>query len=187
MPSIHTQIWLLAGALALHEAEEWDIYGWYQRNYVEMPANRSEMSIRFFLVFLSLLGFAWAGFAQIWGDAKLTSWIIMPLVGLIVQNLLQHVYWQIRFREYAPGLGTAALLLTPMSVAIVITSIKDNLIPAWYLFALAVAIIPGLVDTVRSGNRLSQGILAIHRFSISSLKLMGLSGAEGSRSGDAAS
>ena len=175
MPNIHTQIWLLAGALALHEAEEWNIYGWYQRNYVEMPANRSEMTIRFFLVFLSVLGFLWAAIAQIWGDASLSSWIIMPLVGVIVQNILQHVYWQIRFREYGPGLGTAVLLLTPLSAGIIIASVKENLVPAWYLLALGVAILPALVDTVRSGNRLSQGILAIHRFSVSSLKLMGLS------------
>lgn len=185
LPDIQTQIWLLAGALALHEAEEWNIYGWYQRNYVGMPANRSRMSIRFFLVFLSVVGFVWAGIAGIWGNASVASWIIMPLVALIIQNLVQHVFWQIRFHEYAPGLATAVLLLAPLSAGIVLTSLKDELIPPWYLTVLCLAIIPGLVDTVRAGNRLNQGILAIHRFSVGALTLMRLIDPKGNPPGNA--
>ena len=99
----------------------------------------------------------------------------MPLVALALQNILQHVYWQIRFNQYAPGLCTAILLLAPLSLGIIVTSIVENLIPGWYLIALGVAIIPGLVDTVRSGNKLTRALLSIHRFSSRCVELLGLS------------
>ncbi len=160
------QLWILAIVLAIHEAEEWNIYGWYQRNYVEMPPERTPTTIRFFLVFLSVVGFVWVGAAVAWGNPSAAAWIIMPLVGLIVQNVLQHLYWQARFKEYAPGIWSAVLLLLPVSIAIVVTSLRESLVSVWYVLVLGAAIIPGLVDTVKSGNRLSSGILAIHRFSI---------------------
>jgi len=48
--SFLTAIWLLPIALALHEAEEWNILGWEQRNFVNLPA-KTNASVRTFLVF----------------------------------------------------------------------------------------------------------------------------------------
>jgi hypothetical protein len=166
LPGFNLQLWLLAVSLALHEAEEWRIYGWYERNFVAMPAGRSAKTIRFFLVFLSFLGFIWVWIAQCFGNPSIASWIIMPLVGLIVQNILQHLYWQFRFKEYAPGICTALLFLLPLSLGIIITSMMEKLTPIWYLMIVGIAIVPGFVDTVRSGNRLGRGLLGIHRFSV---------------------
>jgi len=186
IPSLTLQLWLLAVALALHEAEEWNIYGWYERNYVKMPASRTKSTIRFFLVFLSILGFVWVGVAVCWGSPVIAAWIILPLVGLIAQNVLQHVYWQIRFKEYAPGLLTAIVLLAPLSYGIINASIVEASVPVWYLIIIGVGIIPGLVDTVRAGNRLTRGILGIHSFSLRGMKLLGLSEMERHETEDAA-
>ena len=184
IPEFRAQLWLLAAALAIHEAEEWNIYGWYKRNYVDMPEGRTPTTIRFFLVFLSVLGFVWVGIAVCWGDSTIASWIIMPLVGLIVQNIMQHVYWQVRFKGYAPGLWTAIVLLAPLSCGIVVTSIVKAMVPLWYLVVLGVVIIPGLLDTVRARNTLTRGILAVHKFSLRCVVLLGLTDAHKAESGD---
>jgi hypothetical protein len=186
IPSFRIQLWLLAASLVLHEAEEWNIYGWYERNFVAMPANRTKTTIRFFLVFLSVVGFLWVAIAQSFGDSSIASWVVMPLVCLILQNVLQHVYWQIRFTQYAPGLCTAVLLLAPLSLGIIITSTVEHLIPSWYMIALGVAIVPGLVDTVRSGNKLTRALLLIHGFSCLCVELLGLSRVNRSSSKEAA-
>jgi len=49
-------VWLLPIAFALHEAEEWWILGWYERNFVDLTA-KTNTSIHTFLVFASMVGF----------------------------------------------------------------------------------------------------------------------------------
>ncbi len=45
--SFLTAIWLLPVALLLHEAEEWNILRWEQRNFVNLPA-KTNVSVRTF-------------------------------------------------------------------------------------------------------------------------------------------
>jgi hypothetical protein len=167
------QFWYLAVALALHETEEWNIHGWYVRNFCDLPERRTPTTIRFFLVFLSVAGFVWVGVAEGFGDAA--AWIVLPLVALIVQNILQHIYWQFLFREYAPGIVTAVLLLTPLSGWIIYSTIARGMVASWYIVVLAVAIVPGLVETVNVRNRLTRAIQTIHRFSVWGVGKCGLS------------
>jgi hypothetical protein len=171
-------ILLIPIALALHEAEEWNIEHWYRRNYVDLPAGRTKTTIRFFLVFLSCIGFVWTGIAMCWGDPGVAAWIILPLVFLMIQNVLQHVYWQFLFKEYAPGIVTSAFLLGPLSSWFVYVSVVNGSVPIWYVFLLGAGMVPGLVDTIRARNRLTQAILAIHRFSSFSVRKLGIMNAD---------
>jgi hypothetical protein len=167
-------VWFLPAALALHEAEEWNILGWYQQNFVGLPRERTNTTIRFFLVFLSLTGFVWTGIALMWGSSAITILILFPLLALIIQNGLQHIYWQFLFRRYAPGIMTSVLFLIPLGFYFVYISIVNDYAPLWYMAVLAVLIIPGLIQTVKARNRLTPAISSVHKFSLFVVKKLGV-------------
>lgn len=47
-------------AVALHQAEEWDIIKWYERYYADTPP-MTDASLHIWLVFATLLGVVWTG------------------------------------------------------------------------------------------------------------------------------
>jgi hypothetical protein len=163
-------IWLFPFALALLEAEEWNIFAWYQRNFIGLPPERTRTTIRFFLVFLSILGFIWTAIAFSWENPTKTAMILFPLVALILQNILQHVYWQILFRQYAPGIITSIFLLVPLVFGFLYWVLTKSNVPVWYIILFGVLIIPGLIQTVKFRNRLTTAIYYIHKFSLFAVK-----------------
>src|SRR3990172_5013979 len=94
-------MWLLPVAVALHEAEEWNILGWYQRNFVNLPA-KTHGSIRTFLVFLVLLGFLWTALAAWLNNPTLAAFVFLPFAAGAFLNALQHLFYTLYFRQYAP-------------------------------------------------------------------------------------
>jgi hypothetical protein len=160
-----TLIWLFPIALALHEAEEWNILQWYERNFLELPP-KTNPTIRTFLVFVSMLGFVWTGFAALWNNPKAAAWILMPYLAVSLQNTLQHIYWLYRFQQYPPGLLSSTLLLGPVVIILAGKALSSDLAPAWYIAALGALQIPGLVETIKADNRLSPNFHKIHNFSV---------------------
>jgi hypothetical protein len=159
-----TLIWFFPVALALHELEEWNIINWYHNNFVDLP-DKTQISTRFFLVFVSLLGFVWTGIAVLCGDATIAAYILFSLVAIVFLNCLQHIYWQFLFKAYAPGILSTVFLLLPVIGILVYRALAENLIPIWYVLLLFIVIVPGFVDTLRAGNTLTPQFLRIHRFS----------------------
>jgi len=92
--------------------------------------------------------------------------VLLPAAAVAFQNALQHVFWLIYFREYAPGVVTSVLLLIPMVCYLTARAVQQGYVPAWYVVALAVLIVPGLIQTARAGNRLTPQFRAIHNFSV---------------------
>jgi hypothetical protein len=158
----HLYVWLLAFFFAIHEAEEWNILGWYQRYFVELPP-KTNKSIRTFLVFAALVGFVWAGAASIAGDPILAAWIMMPFTALVLLNALQHVFWLFYFRAFAPGVISSVVLLLPVCLLLGGIAVDQGLIPGWYAAIWIVPISIGLVQTYRSGNRLSSMFRVLDR------------------------
>jgi hypothetical protein len=150
----HLYIWLFVFFFAIHEAEEWNILGWYQRFFVELPP-KTNKSIRTFLVSASLVGFIWAGVASISGNPVIAAWIVMPFVALVMLNALQHVLWLFYFKAYGPGAASSILLLLPMCLVLSGMAVGHALIPWWYAALWIVPVSIGLVQTYQSGNRLS--------------------------------
>jgi hypothetical protein len=167
-------VWLLPVALALHEFEEWNILGWYERYFINMPAQRTKTTIRFFLVFLSVTGFVWTGAAVISGSRAVAILILLPLVAMILQNVLQHIYWQFLFRVYAPGIVSGVILLLPLSLYFLYVSMGNDMVPSWYPALFIVLIIPGLVQTVRAKNELTSAIRLVHKFSLFVVNRLGI-------------
>jgi hypothetical protein len=74
-------VWLAPIALALHEAEEWNILRWYQEFWNNV-GRLSNTTIRTWLVFNRLLGFAVTGVATRFRSPRATAWIIVSLMTL---------------------------------------------------------------------------------------------------------
>src|SRR5512145_2998823 len=160
-----------AVAFALHEFEEWNIMRWYRRNYVDMPPT-TDRAARTWIVFISGIGVIWCLVALASGDPRVAAWIFLPAVLLAVQNALQHVYWVFYFRQYAPGVITAALLLIPLGIYGTVQAVGQQYVPWWYVGALALLVVPGLIQTIKAGNRMTPLIRSIHHFSMKLAKMI---------------
>lgn len=158
-----TLVWLFPIAYALHEAEEWTILRWYQRRYADLPS-MTNRSVRTFLVCASAVGFVWTAVATLPGDPRVAAFLLLPAVALALQNALQHLWFLVVFRDYAPGIITSVLLLVPVGGYVAARAVGQGYVPLWYVLGLGVLIIPGLVQTVRAGRRLTRQFRAIHGF-----------------------
>lgn len=165
-----TWLWIFAIAFALHELEEWNILGWYRRNYVDLPPS-TDKAVRVWIIFVILVGFIWCGAATLPGNPVFAAYVFLPAIAIATQNALQHVYWLFYFRQYAPGIITSIFCLIPLGASIVIRAAGQGYVPLWYVGILLLLLIPGLVQTVQARNRMTKQIRAIHHLGI---KLAGL-------------
>jgi hypothetical protein len=164
-PDFLSVLWLFPIAFALHEAEEWNIMKWYHRNYSDLPP-ATDRSARTWIVFISLVGFAWTAIAVLPGSPSVAAFVLLPLVAIAIQNGLQHIYWLFCFRQYAPGVVTSVLLVIPIGGYIVAMAVQQGHVPIWYVAIWAALMIPGLVQTVRAGNEMTAPVRAIHNWGI---------------------
>ena len=146
-----TAIWLLPIALALHEAEEWNILPWEQRNFVNLPV-KTHASVRTFLAFFTLFAFLWTALAVVLNNPTIAAFLILLLAAGGFFNALQHLFYTIYFRQYAPGIITSVVLSLPISGYLTARAIQENLVPVVYVVALGLVVIFGLIQTVKAGN-----------------------------------
>lgn len=158
-------------AFILHEFEEWNIMHWYQQNYEDMPAT-TDRAVRVWIIFVCGLGTLWYLAAIASGNPQVAAFVFLPAVALAVQNALQHIYWLFYFRQYAPGVITAATFLIPLGTAVAVQAVARGYAPGWYVGLLALAMLPGLIQTLKAGNRLTPLIRTIHQFSIQLTKMI---------------
>ncbi|CAG0973081.1 hypothetical protein ANAEL_01289 [Anaerolineales bacterium] len=165
-----TWLWLFVIAFALHEMEEWNILRWYQRNYVDLPPS-TDKAVRVWIVFVILVGVVWCAVATLPGNPIFAAYVFLPAIAVAMQNALQHVYWLFQFRQCAPGILTAVFGLIPLGVYLALRAVWQNYVSIWYVMILVLLLVPGLVQTVQAGNRMTKQIRAIHHLGI---KLAGL-------------
>ena len=158
-------LWAFVVAFALHEAEEWNIIRWYQRNYVDLPPT-TDKAARTWIVFISMMGLVWCTVATLPGNPTIAAFVLLPAIALALQNALQHVYWLFYFKQYAPGIISSVVFLIPLGVYLNIQAVSHNYVPIWYAGILALLIIPGLFQTVKAKNRMTPQIRSVHNFSI---------------------
>jgi hypothetical protein len=166
-----TWLWAFAFAFALHELEEWNILRWYQRNYIDLPPSTNR-AVRAWIIFVVLVGFIWCAAATLPGHPVFAAYVFLPAIAVALQNALQHVYWLIYFKQYAPGIITSVFCLIPLGVYLVIRALEHNLVPIWYAGILILLIIPGLVQTVKAKDRMTKPIRAIHQIGIKLAELL---------------
>ena len=150
--SFLTAIWLLPFALALHEAEEWNILRWYQRGlFVNLPA-KTNTSIRTVLVFVTLFGFLWTALAALPNNPTIAAFVLLPFAAFAVLHALQHLFYTMYFRQYVPGVITSVVLFLPISGYLTARAIEENLVPVVYVVVLVILTIPVLIQTIKAGN-----------------------------------
>ena len=155
-----TAIWLLPFALALHEAEEWNILRWERRNFVNLPA-KTHASVRTFLVFFTLFGFLWTALAALPSNPKIAAFLFLPFAAGAFLNALQHLFYMMYFRQYAPGVITSVVLYLPIVSYLTVRAIEENLVPVAYVVTLVILTILGLIQTVKAGNIATRPFRAI--------------------------
>lgn len=163
--SFLTAIWLLPIALAFHELEEWNILGWEQRNFLNVPA-KTNTSVRTFLVFFTLLGFLWAALAALPNNPTIAAFVILPFAAGALLNALQHLFYTLYFKQYSPGVITAVVLYLPIVGYLTARAIKENLVPVIYVAALGILTIPGLIQTIKAGNTFTPAFRAFSHIGV---------------------
>lgn len=158
-------LWIFAIAYAFHELEEWNILRWYQRNYVDLPP-ATDRTVRIWIVFFILIVFVWCAVSTLPGNRVFAAYAFLPTIAVAMQNALQHVYWLFSFRQYAPGAVTSVVFLIPFGSYVTIQAVRQSYVSIWYVAILAIAMIPGLLQTVKAKNKMTSQIRSIHNLSI---------------------
>lgn len=158
-------IWFIPIILFFHELEEWNILKWYKENYSDLPQSTNR-SIRVWLIGISLVGFTLTAICFFVPYDIITALLICMLIAITLQNGLQHLYWLIYFKKYAPGVVFSVLFGIPVDIYICFRMLKENLVSIWVLIIICVLIIPGLMETVKSKNRMTKSIRGAHELGI---------------------
>lgn len=108
-------LWWVAGAMALHELEEWNIDEWFERNFTN-DTGMADEAVWLGLVIIILLITGWIALATRFRSAAVVAIVALPPVGLVAMgNAFQHLTWTLLFSDYAPGVVTAVLFVMPTS------------------------------------------------------------------------
>lgn len=155
---IRRAAWLLPLAWAIHEAEEWNIDAWYRRHFVDPGYfdRMSEETLWIGLAFVAAQGVVWTAIATLPKNPRIVAFLMLPyFIYISFGNALQHIFWLVYFRAYAPGIVTALLLVIPAVALFALRAIRERLVPWWYVALLTALTIPGVVQVVQAGNHVS--------------------------------
>jgi hypothetical protein len=159
-------LWVFSAISVVHELEEWNISGFERRSFTGVPDVVNDRNARGVIAFISAAILLWCAAAALTGNPKTAAYVFIPAIEFMMVNALQHVYWTIRFRAYAPGVISATLLVLPIGFLLAVWAVVRGYAPIWYVLAWAVPYGWALVDTVRHGDRMMpivRGVYAIGR------------------------
>ena len=145
-------VWLLPVTYAVHELEEWNILSWYPEQFGQVPTD-SELVLHTWLIGISLVGFLWTGIGCLLPTPRATAiFTLIFFIGAVFGNALQHVYWQVAFGAYAPGVLASAFLNIPAILLLSWHALQNRLVRWPFLVILYASCLPTLVSTVRAGR-----------------------------------
>jgi hypothetical protein len=159
-------VWLLPATLTVHELEEWNIMDWYRAQFVNPPAT-SEFAAHTLLVGISLLGAMWTALGCCFRTPGATAYFVLPFfVPFVFANNLQHIYWQLAFGAYAPGVLASAFLNGPAIVFASWHAQRNRLVGRPYLATLYVFTLLPVAQAVQGGRSVSPAMLRVHEFGV---------------------
>lgn len=164
--SFLNMLWIFYCVFVLHELEEWNIDRFEHRHFQGLPPAATDRSARMWIGFVALIGLIWCAAATLPDDPALAAWIFLPAVAIMLMNALQHILWSFYFRQYAPGVITAVLLLIPFGCYLAARAIGQGYVPAWYVTVLGIFVMLGFAQAVRARDRMTPLIRAINNVGI---------------------
>jgi hypothetical protein len=127
-----------------------------------VPPTATGRSARMWIAFICAVGLIWCAAATLSGIPTVAAWVFLPAIVFMLSNALQHVYWSLYFKQYAPGVITAVALLIPIGGTVAAWAVWQGYVPVWYVAVLAGLGVWTLIHTVRAGNRMSPIIRAVY-------------------------
>jgi len=162
-------IWVIPVILMLHEFEEWNILEWYDSTFQgSVPSNK--LGARLWMVLVGVTGFMITAVSVLLPGARITAIIMVLLAVVTAANGLQHIYWTIAFKKYAPGVVFATIGLAA-GLFVCITALVQSLVPLYFIILLYIPVTYIMVQTVKAGNTLTKEIYRVHKFSLKLEKL----------------
>jgi Protein of unknown function with HXXEE motif len=163
--------WLAPAALAIHEAEEWNILRWYRTHWGNV-GDLSNRVVWTWLIFYSLLGFAVAWIATRFRNVRVTAFIIVFFFAFPFLHGFLHVYWVVYFRAYSPGVVTSVGLLIPACALLAGRAVHERLVPLWFVVLSLLLNLPQFVGAIRLGDRLPDEGLPFYRLAEALARLL---------------
>lgn len=157
---LKTIYWLIPVVQLIHELEEWNILKWYKNNFEDIPAS-TNFSTRFWIILFSLFAYVWVTICFFIQNLFISALLISLVLIITTLNSLQHIYWQILFKKYAPGVVTSILLVLPLNLYVTYRIVHQDLVPAWLLLIISFPILPGIIQTFRAKNKMTKVIRVV--------------------------
>jgi hypothetical protein len=88
------------------------------------------------IAFICTVGLIWCTAATLPGIPSLAAWVFLPAIAVALQNALQHAFWSVYFKQYAPGVITAVVLLIPIGSYVAAWAVRQGYVSVWYAAAL---------------------------------------------------
>lgn len=159
-----TLMWIIPCVFFLHEMEEWNILTWYHSTY-NPPPKSTKLSCRIWLFTISILAFILSALAYVIPKAHICAGIVILLVVFTTFNGLQHIYWTITFKKYAPGVIFSSLGII-CGIIVTAATLQQGLVSYIYVIILYIIIVPFLIMTFKAKNTLIPPFAKLHNFTL---------------------
>ena len=162
--NLKAAMWIIPIIFFAHEMEEWNILDWYKSTYCPPPSS-TKLSCRIWLFLISIFGFMITSIAYIIPNDTISSGVILVFIVFSTFNGLQHLYWTIAFRKYAPGVVFSSVgIVAGIFMTAVILS--KGFISAGYIIILYLITIPFMLETFRAKNKLIRSFSYLHSLTL---------------------
>jgi hypothetical protein len=169
-------LWFVAGAMAIHELEEWNIAEWGARNFTN-HSGISEQAIWVGLAVITISYVSWIFVATRLRSPLIIAIVALPAVALIaVGNSVQHITWTLLFAEYAPGVVSAVVLVIPASIHSMWRMVRVHHLLVWPIGMCAVLWIAAVRQIIGAGHVMQPFQVILQQFFTELTKSLGLQG-----------
>lgn len=157
-------MWIIPTIFLFHEMEEWNIVDWYNSTY-QTPLPSKKLGTRIWLLLISICGFLATAISYLIPNKRISAMVILFLVVFTTLNGLQHIYWTIAFKKYAPGVIWSSVGIIA-GFYITIVSLTQNKGLWIYIFLLYLLILPNIIQTIKAKNTLTKTFYRLHLLTV---------------------
>jgi len=163
-------MWIIPTVFFCHEMEEWNILDWYHSTY-NPPPKSTKLSCRIWLFIMSIFGFIVTALSYIVPSPYISAGIILFLVVFTTFNGIQHIYWTITFKKYAPGVIFSSIGII-CGIFVTIAAFLQRLVSPIYVVILYTITIPFIIATVHAKNKCIRTFQNLHNLTLKIVEVL---------------